>query len=149
MVDIISEHAFFKDLSAENQALVAACGKNAAFKEGTVLANPGDMADTFYLIREGKVNLYIDLSPGQSFIFQTLGKDDILGISWLIPPYRWTVTARVVTPVHAFAFDGACLRKKCEEDPILGFKIMKHLVQVLVNREEATRLHLLDVYGKK
>lgn len=147
MIDL-REHFFFKDLSSENLAFVAGCGKNVLFKKGEVIASPGDLANAFYLIRDGQVATSLEIFPGKPFIFQTLGKNDILGLSWLIPPYRWTVAARAIQETHAIALDGSCLRKKCEEDPVLGFEMMKRLVQLLISREEAARLHLLDVYGK-
>lgn len=148
MIDIISEHSFFKDLSPDNLTFIAGCGKNILFKEGEMIANPGDIANSFYLIREGKVSISLENVHGKQFIFQTLGKNDILGLAWLIPPYRWTVSASSVETTHAIALDGECLRKKCEEDPNLGYKLMKHLTQILVTREESAMLHLLDVYGK-
>lgn len=148
MADIIKEHPFFHDLSPENLDFIAGCGKNVAFKEGELIATPGDPANDFYLIRSGHVSTSLEMMPGKPFIFLTLGKNDILGLSWLIPPYRWTVAARALQTTHAIALDGACLRAKCEEDPVLGFILMKHLVKILVAREEAARLHLLDVYGK-
>lgn len=147
IVDILSRHSFFQELSPENLAFIAGCGKNVLFEENKVIAKPGDAADEFYLIRHGQVAMILEIPPQKPFIFQTLGENEILGLSWLIPPYRWTVTVQVMQPMRAIAINGACLREKCEKDPVLGFKLMKHLVQVLVAREEATRLHLLDVYS--
>lgn len=148
MCDLIREHPFFHELSPEQTAFIAACGKNVVFKEGEQIARPGDHADTFYLLREGHVSLSLEVPPVKPFIFQTLGQNDILGLSWLIPPYRWTAAARAVETTHAIALDGACIRDKCEEDTQLGYKLMKQLVTILVKREDAARLHLLDIYGK-
>ncbi len=149
IADILKKHSFFQGLSPEDLEFIAGCGKNVHFDEKTQIAKPGDAADQFYLIREGQAALILEIPPHKPFIFQTLGVNEILGLSWLIPPYRWTVSALAVQRVRAIAIDGACLRKKCENDPALGYKLMKHLVQVLVVREEAARLHLLDVYGMK
>lgn len=149
IVDILSEHTFFQDLSKEHLEFIAGCGKNVVFEEKEVIAKPGDAADDFYVIRHGQAALILEIPPHKPFIFQTLGENEILGLSWLIPPYRWTITAQARQTLRAIAIDGACLREKCEKDPILGFKLMKHLVEVLVAREEAARLHLLDIYGSK
>lgn len=147
ILDILGEHSFFQDLSKEHLEFIAGCAKNVAFKEKEVLANPGDPADEFYLIRHGQAALILEVLPHKPFIYQTLGENEILGLSWLIPPYQWMVTVQAVQALRAIAINGACIREKCEQDPVLGFKLMKHLVQVLVKREEAARLHLLDVYG--
>jgi CRP/FNR family transcriptional regulator, cyclic AMP receptor protein len=147
MSDLISEHPFFHDLSQDQVEFIASCGKNVIFKEGEQIARHGDHADTFYLIREGHVSLSLEIPPAKPFTYLTLSKGDILGLSWLIPPYRWTAAANAIETTHAIALDGACLRNKCEEDTRLGYKLMKQLVKILVKREEAARLHLLDVYS--
>lgn len=147
IADILNEHSFFEGLSREDLAFVAGCGKNVYFHEGQVIASPGDSANEFYLIREGHVALSVGAPPRKPFIFQTLGVNEIVGLSWLIPPYQWTVSAQAQCMTQAIALDGVCLRHKCENDPRLGFKLMKHLVQILVMRQDANLLHLLDVYG--
>lgn len=149
IADIIKEQDFFQELSQQELDFVAGCGKNVVFQEGDVIANPSDPANEFYLLREGHVTLTLEMPPMKPFVFQTLGPNEILGLSWLIPPYLWTVSAKVIERTHAIALDGACLRKKCETDTALGYKLMKHLVEVLVKRENAARLHLLDIYGER
>lgn len=149
IVDILADHSFFQELSKEHLAFIAGCGKNVVFEEKEVIAKPGDAADEFYLIRHGRASLILEIPPHKPFIYQTLGENQILGLSWLIPPYQWTVTVQATQTLRAIAIDGVCLREKCEKDPALGFKLMKHLVQVLVAREESARLHLLDVYGNQ
>jgi hypothetical protein len=64
-----------------------------------------------------------------------------------VPPYRWHFTGRAVQDVHAVQFDGACLRGKCEQDPVLGYDLTSRFAQVLVERLQATRFQLMDVYG--
>jgi CRP-like cAMP-binding protein len=77
----------------------------------------------------------------------TLGPGDILGWSWLFPPYVWKFDARAREAVRATAFDGACLRKKCDADPAMGYELMKRLAHLVSKRLEATRLQLLDLYA--
>lgn len=147
IADLLKEHSLFEGLSEEHLQFIAGCGKNVVFSEGQVIANPGDPADEFYLIREGHLSLTLDVPPKKPFVFQTLGKGDLVGLSWLIPPYLWYVSVQALKPTRAIAFDGKCIRKKCEEDHHLGFELMKRLISILVVREEAFRLHLLDIYG--
>jgi hypothetical protein len=87
-------------------------------------------------------------APGRGALtFLTLNEGDIVGVSWLVPPYRWTDDARALGLVRAISIDAACLRRKCEADHDLGYEMMKRFVPVLVERLEATRLQILDVYG--
>ena len=144
---LLSEHAFFADLGDERLKLLRDCASDVGLPAGQVLAREGEAADRFYAIREGRVAVEIH-APGRApIVVQTLGPGDILGWSWLFPPYRWRFEARAMEPVRAVVFNAACLRGKCEEDPALGYALMKRFARVMTARLEATRLQLLDVYG--
>ena len=78
---------------------------------------------------------------------ETLGGGEMLGWSWLIPPYRWRFDARAVEMTRAIALDGKCLRAKCEEDHELAYELVKEVASTLGQRLDATRFRLLDIYG--
>jgi len=71
----------------------------------------------------------------------------MVGLSWLIPPWRWTYDARAIDDTRAIAIDALCLRQKCEADHDLGYEMMKRFMPVVIQRLQATRLQILDVYG--
>jgi CRP-like cAMP-binding protein len=144
---IIKEHPFFAGLDEEFCALVCGCAKNVRFEAGQYLFHEGEAADEFYLLRRGRVALQLT-APGRGAVtFQTLGPGEIVGVSWLIPPYRWTYDAKALELTRAIAMDGSCLRQKCETDHDLGYEMMKRFMPVLIERLQATRLQILDVYG--
>ena len=144
---IVREHRFFAGLEEEFSKLVCGCAKNVRFDAGQYLFHEGDDADQFYLLRHGRVSLEVT-APGRGVIsFQTLGEGEIVGVSWLIPPYRWAYDAKALELVRAIAMDATCLRGKCEADHDLGYEMMKRFVPVLVERLHGTRLQMLDVYG--
>jgi len=145
---VVGEHPFFAGLPAEYSQLVAGCARNHRFAAEQYLFHEGEPANEFFLVRHGKVALEIH-SPGRPpIVFGTLGEGEIVGASWLIPPYRWTFDARAVEVTRAIGIDAACLRRKCEADHHLGYEMMKRLLPVFVKRLHATRLQILDVYGK-
>jgi hypothetical protein len=80
-------------------------------------------------------------------VVDTADAGDVVGWSWLVPPYTWLFDARAAEPAGALSFDGRCLRDKCEEDPRLGYELMKLVTQVMLTRLTAARVRLLDVYG--
>jgi len=144
---IIREHPFFKGMDDRYIKIIVGCAKNERFAAAHVIAHEGEPADRFYLIREGLVALEL-MVPKRGFTtLQTIGDGDILGWSWLLPPYRWRFGARTVRPTRALAFDGKCLRGKCEEDHDLGYELLKRFASVTAERLEATRLQLMDLYG--
>jgi CRP/FNR family transcriptional regulator, cyclic AMP receptor protein len=145
--DLLHGHAFFTGLKPDYLALISGCGRNVRFAEGAYLLHEGENADQFYLIRAGAVAVETYVPTRGAVTLQTLGEGDLLGWSWLFPPYRWQFDARAHKDVRATAFDGACLRAKCDADPALGYDLMKRLAGLVSSRLEATLLQLLDVYG--
>ena len=145
---ILSSHPFFRELEAHYLALLVGCAANVRFSAGQFVFRTGDEASQFYLLRAGKVGLEIS-APGRTPItVQTLGEGEILGWSWLIPPYHWKFDARSLESTRAIALDGKCMRAKCEADHNLGYELLKRFAYIIEEHLQATRLQLLDVYGK-
>jgi CRP/FNR family transcriptional regulator, cyclic AMP receptor protein len=144
---IIADHPFFAGLDDVFMDLMVGCASNVRFQAGTYILREGDPANTFYLIREGKVAVEVVAPQHKPIIVSTVTVGDILGWSWLLPPFQWKFHARAVDNVRAIALDGKCLRTKCEENHDLGYEILKRFVQIVEQRLEDTRLQLLDVYA--
>jgi CRP/FNR family transcriptional regulator, cyclic AMP receptor protein len=144
---ILAKHAFFEGLEPKHLKLLVGCASNERFPAASYLFRQGEEASHFYLIRQGRVALEIYAPHRPSIVIETLDGDDILGWSWLIPPYLWRFDARIVEPTRAIALDGKCLRAKCEEDHDLGYELMKRFAHIVTQRLQATRMQLLDVYA--
>jgi CRP/FNR family transcriptional regulator, cyclic AMP receptor protein len=144
---IVRELPFFAGLSEPFLALVSGCAKNVRFDAGQYLAREGDPADAFYLVRQGQVALMITAPGRGAMTVHTVGVGELTGVSWLVPPYRWTYDAKAFELVRAISIDAACIRGKCEADHDLGYEMMKRFMPVLVQRLHAARLQMLDVYG--
>ncbi len=145
---LLRGHEFFRDLDPEYVALLVGCASNVRFSEGSFLFREGERADRFFLIRHGKVAVEI-AAPGRGpIIVQTVADGGVVGFSWLFGPHTWEFDARALTPVRAVTLDGVCLRGKCEQDTRLGFDLMQRFARIAVQRLQATRLQLLDVYGR-
>ena len=144
---VIAECPFFAGLDQGFMNLVVGCASNVRFDAGTYIFKEGAPADTFYLIRSGKVAVEIFQPQRKPIVISTLDEGEILGWSWLLPPYVWKFHALAVQNIRAIALDGRCLRNKCEENHDLGYEILKRFVQIIEQRLDATRLQLLDVYA--
>ena len=146
---IVAEQPFLAGLEPEHQKLISGCVRNLRFEAGSYLFRQNGPADEFYLIREGRVALEIS-APGQApIVFSTLSEGDVVGASWVVPPYRWMFDARAITTTRALGIDAACLRGKCDADHDFGYAMMKRFLPILAQRLHATRLQILDVYGKR
>ena len=147
VTQLLGEARFFDGLRAETIELVSGCASNVQFDPGTTIFREGEHADAFYLLRQGSVALETYVPARGAVMIETIEAGDVLGWSWLFPPYRWHFDASALTAVRATAFDGKCLRGKCAADPTLGYELVSRFAQTLIERLQWTRLRLLDVYG--
>ncbi|MEP9411950.1 MAG: cyclic nucleotide-binding domain-containing protein [Candidatus Brocadia sp.] len=143
----LAEHPFLKGLEPKHLKIIVGCASNVRFNAGQFILREGEEANNFYIIRHGKVSLEIFTPDRGPITIQTIGEGEVLGWSWLIPPYHWHYDARALELTRAIALDGKCLRTKCEQDRDLGFELLKRFAHIITQRLEATRLQLLDVYG--
>ena len=145
--DLIVDHPFFRGMTQDQTRVVAETGMLVSYPEGHTIFTEGTDATGPLLILDGDVALELQ-TPGQGpQVILTLHSGDFLGWSWLYPPYRWTYDASVLSNTEAIRFDGPRLKKASEDDPALGYELMKRFTEMLVNRMQSIRIQLLDVYS--
>ena len=145
--DLIEGHSFFQGMDPAVIDLIAGCGKNVVFREGEHLARRDTDADCFYAIRHGTAAIELHVPPSGDVMIHTAREGEIVGSSWIFPPYRWSFDVRATGLVRAVHFDASCLKKKCEDDPATGYDIMKRFAVILGKRLEAMYLQMMDLYG--
>jgi len=144
---VVERHPLFVGLDPEYLELIAGCASNVRFSAGQQILREGESANHFYLVRYGRVSVEV-FAPGRGRLtIQTLHTGDVLGWSWLVKPYRWHHDARAMELTRCLKFDGACIRAKSEEDPRLGYELMKRFAPLIARRLQRAELQLLDVYG--
>jgi len=146
---LLTEHPFLSGLEPQHIKLIVGCASNVRFDAGQYIFREDEEANQFYIIRQGKVALEIYAAERGSLIIDTLGEGDILGWSWLIPPYNWRFDAKAVELTRAIALDGKCLRTKCENDHHLGYELLKRFASIVEQRLQSTRIQLLDIYDAR
>jgi CRP-like cAMP-binding protein len=144
--DLLAAQPVLLGLEPADIDLIAGCGHNEVYAAGAFLAHEDDQANHFFIVREGRVALEMHASTGPLLI-DTIGSGDLVGWSWLFPPYRWVFDVAALQTTHAVVIDSACLRDKCDADPAFGYRVIRRFSQVLVDRLQATRVRLLDLYG--
>jgi CRP/FNR family transcriptional regulator, cyclic AMP receptor protein len=139
MILELQSHPFCKDFSAAQLAVLAECAMKVSFRAGETIFKEGEMANRFYLIRSGEVTLTQEEAPHEHAEVQLLGAGEVLGWSWLFPPYYWHFSATAKTPVEAIFLYGTKLREDCEQDPALGYELMKRMAEIVIRRLQRTR----------
>jgi len=145
--ELLDDVPAFEGMTPEHLELIAGCASNCHFAAGEYLEREGDQADIFYVIRQGSVALEVFVPERGPLVIETLHEHDLVGWSWLFPPYRIAFDIRSVGVTRAIAFDAACLRGKLEDDDPLGYELMKRFAEVILRRLQAARIRLIDVYG--
>jgi CRP/FNR family transcriptional regulator, cyclic AMP receptor protein len=146
---VLEQHGFFNDLEPEYLKLLVRCASNVRFDAGTYLFREDQEANHFYLIREGRVALEVCAPQLPPIVIATFDGGEVFGWSWLVAPYLWHCDARAVQLTRAIALDGKCLRAKCDENPALGYKLLKRVTHVMEQQLNATQEQLLDIYGAR
>ena len=148
IIDQLTGHPFFQSLPHDLYEALAPCASIMRYETDQVIYQEGDEADTFFLIRSGKVALELIAGQHGALVIQTIGAGYVLGWSWLFPPYRRRFDARAIQPTEAIVMEAICLRRKAEQDHRLGYELYKRFSKVVVTCLQATQLQLLDVYGR-
>ncbi len=143
----IADHPFLRGL---DPSLIESLSEQAVerdFDPGEFLLRDGETADGCYLVFHGKIALEVSAPDRGRLTIQTVGPGEILGWSWLTPPYRWQVDARALKHVRVVRLDAGVLRRTFTELPEAGYQFLLRLLPVVAHRLENTRIQLLDVHG--
>jgi len=143
----LATHPFLHGMSRDQLGVLAECACDVRLPARHRLFEDGGLASRFWLIRSGQVSLDLQIPGEGPVVIETIGMGELLGWSWLFPPYKWAFGAVAVTPVEAFEFDAAAVREHCAADPELGYDLNQRITRVLANRLQATRIRLIARSG--
>lgn len=142
---LVATHPFFADMDQSALDTIVGCCANEVFKTGSYLFRQGQPADKFYLIRDGRVTMEVYVPGRPSVAIETVEAGEIIGWSWLVPPYKWSNDARASDTVRVISLDGACLRGKIEADRVLGYEIYKRFLPVMARRLHQNRERIVEL----
>jgi len=140
----LKPHPFLEGCSPEFLNHLAEFATEATFEKGEVVFSESAYADRFYLICEGKICLECGSNGEPGVTIQTLGPGDMLGWSWLYPPFEWHFSARAAEPCKVVVLNAASLLIRAEEDPVFGYELMKRVSKQLIQRLQTTRTRLVE-----
>ncbi|MET3983032.1 cyclic nucleotide-binding domain-containing protein [Streptomyces sp. PvR034] len=134
-------------LPAEYRARLTDIAREVGFPVGTRLFNEAGHAGRFWIVRSGTVALDVHVPGRQAAVIETLGSGELVGWSWLFPPYTWHFGAEATSPLRAHEFDAATVRTMMEADPSFGAAMWHWVATVLAHRLVSARVRLLDLYA--
>ena len=146
--ELLAEHPLFVGLNDEVLSVTADCAVDVRAGADEIVFRTGDPADRCYLVRRGRIALDLVAEGGERLVVDTVDDGGVVGLAWLVPPYRWYLDARAVEPTSAIAVDAVRLRALWDQHPGLGYVMLRRLVAAMYERMQSARVRLLDVYGR-
>ena len=140
----VAAHPFLAGLNEHQVRLLADCALLTHFGPGQKIFGTGETANRFYLIESGQVVLEAENDAATPVVIDKIGAGDLLGWSWIFPPYTWHFTARATQSTDAIFFYGTILRTYCEKDPALGYELFKRMSEVMMKRLQRARAQLIE-----
>ena len=152
IVDVLKSSELFKGLEARYLEKVAPLCRGASFQEAVRLFKEGDEAKELYVLTEGQVALEIEVRPVPDrpaipTAVEVVTKGEAFGWSALVEPHVYTSSARCLSNCQVLAIRGDRLRRIMDDDPGLGYGLMKQLAKLVSVRLTHTRLRLTSGLG--
>ena len=145
LASALEGQAFLRGMPTAHLCQLAAAASLTSVPAGHRFFSAGGVPRQFWLIRAGQVAVDMD-APGQRrIIVETMGRGEVVGLSWFLPPFEWQFGAVALQRTEAFEFDAAAVRRSCEEDPAFGYELTRRLLTAVTGRLQATRAKLIDL----
>ena len=136
-------HPFFKGLKPEHLTVLTYQAQERTFEPGILLFREGEPANAFYLIESGAIALEAHVPSKGPVVVQRLGSGEVLGWSWLFPPFTWHFHARALERTSVIVLSGAHLLITAEHNSEFGYALLKRISQIVIHRLQAQRAYWL------
>lgn len=145
--EYLSSHEFFSGFNDDILKFLCECSSMHEIKKGQILFRQGENADKFYVLRKGCISIQMPAIIGPNLEIQALGKNQILGWSWLIPPFKWSFQAMAEEDSELLMFDGTAILARCEREPKFGYELLKKFAALMSMRLDAARQKMMDEWN--
>ncbi len=135
----------FDGLTEEQEQKILDMGISEVYEPGTIICRENDKAQTLYIVEEGTIAIEVENGPSKRIPVCTVSKGGVFGWSCLVPPYRLTASVISLSKSKCLAISGNDLQQLCNQDPIIGFKIMQNISSVASSRLKNLKLELMSV----
>lgn len=142
---LATKHPFLMDMRKEHVQSLLDGATEQQFDPDEIIFREGEPANKFYLIESGEIALESHCPGNGNVQIQTLHGGDVLGWSWLFPPFAWNFQARAVKSSRLICCNGAHILVTSEDDDRFGHELMKRISRITIRRLQAARKQLVQV----
>lgn len=143
--EVLRRYPYFAGLSDESLKQLAMIAEEQTVPANSVMFREGDPASHLSVVIKGEVNIQYMLGTGELRTVDTLVEGDLLMWSALVEPYKATALGTATKETRLVRIDAAKLRMLCENEPILGYRLMTQVARLLAHRLEGARVQLAVV----
>ena len=147
ITDYLAAHEFFSEISDDILKFLCECSSTYEIKKEQILFRQGEPADKFYIIRNGTISIQMPAIMGPALDIQTLGKDQVLGWSWLISPYKWNFQTKADEYSELLQFEAAAILARCDQEPKFGYELFKKFAGLMSAGLNAARQKMMDEWN--
>jgi CRP-like cAMP-binding protein len=139
----LSSCYLFGRLSKPQLERVLAISREQKIQKDQWLFREDQEAQHFYLIKEGAIELLTVVDEHIEIpIAMVRTKNGCIGIGALVPPFRYSLSARAAHDSNLLVFKRADLEALKQDDPAIVCIMMNNLAQKLLERLKETRREL-------
>lgn len=143
----LAAQPFLRGLRPAQLDQLARLARHVSVPAGQRLFDENATAGQFWIIDAGRVQLDASVPGLGPVAIETLGRNDVIGLSWIHPPYQWRFGATATQPLQAYVFDARAVRVACDADPVLGYELSIRFFATVTRRLQATRARLLEAHA--
>ena len=143
--NLLKHSQVFEGLTDEQLDRVAALGEVETFPEDAVIVEEDKAGKSCYFVIQGRVDIEIRSPFGGSDKVQkiaTIKRGEMFGELSLVDGFLRSASARAAEAIEVLAFENAKLEHLMEEDPRIGYQIMRNVANVLSSRIRTTNMKL-------
>jgi CRP-like cAMP-binding protein len=139
-IQALSDSAIFEDFSREAIEELCSPGREVSRQAGYMLFERDQDADELMIVQEGVVDLVFPvqiMSVTREITMESVQAGDIVAWSSLVPPHRFTLSARCASQCVLTALSREILLAFFETDSKAGYLFMRNLAGVAGRRLQA------------
>ena len=142
--ELLQASEIFAGLDEAQLERLAELAEEEAHPEGSVVVEEDTRGSACYFLLQGRVDVEIGSPlPGRApQTLATLKKGESFGELSLVDGYLRSASVRAVAPIELLRFDSAAMETLMEEDPAIGYRVMRNVARVLATRIRSSNMKL-------
>jgi len=141
----LRRYPIFGGASEESLKVLAMVSVERSFSAGETMFIDDEPAYELFILTSGEVDISYMLNTGEERTVDTLVTGDVLVWSALIEPFRTTAHGVARKDSTVISVDAPTLRKLCDADLALGYRVMSELARVTSHRLQGARVQLATI----